>query len=1348
MIRRFALWSTDDCGRLLGKKRRRNKAIQAVVPFMSNLVRSLSVARRIEQLTANSHYRRHHYFMYPGSLCVVSMSSFSSPSYPDQTAPRQVLQNRYRQPYINSLRSFSSDSRSESQQGRPFEIWPWDSIHRFSHLSLSESISLLKSVGDEDAQSLLERPVGSLTVHECTILQKALIKGGELARVEDEQGLRNENDNETDLFNDGRVDVRRRVVSPRKTHHEDDWPFLVDILHQGWMILDRLAAELLHQSLTVSKHSTSNQQESELKTAFWEAIVKKPLAPWVLQTWRKVLLHCYRNKVENVDVNSLPSPTMVQQKLKVYLETGIFIWTPHLVSFILDVLPLVVHNNQEAAFLAHHIYDSLVQYPQIDESPYDDDALTEEPSNIIGLHPKEGSGETTRLRNDQKFVPEVPRYPDRVLVSRLLGIWHKSGHISAPQQAMKLLSDLNDLHALYGLKRHQPDIHVYTGAIFCWAKTPKFIQRTAHLTNSNYDEICVTKKDFDRLERETSSVAGPVTLQLLQEANKKHSIVPNGIMFEGVVESLARSSDQRYLNHAIRLFDERANEWFFNLDNPGMKRNFHARLKPSTEAISAIVYKLVRTGQTHQATRLMNRMEKLAIDTNEKSIAPTDFCFDEVRRSLLRKVQAHGSSHDKYTLLQWDNKNQSGASWERETVATWRNIDSEIKRSIASLGGQEDRYIDPSPAVRDAFALFDQMTSTVYSNPDNISRGFLPWPDTVLDSAVNGWKHMRSLQDEGKIFVQRIEDLNRSFKGKNKSLNGKDHWGQECRQPRPGPKWILNRINNYLAVGLFTPSGESLAYILGHLIPEAAGKASDIPILANAFLDSLLDTLDGMESHPSFPSQESFEIVVRHWRNYAESGEGSKAQQEAVGAMFRIKKKMEDLYIRTGLEKFLLNALMYADIVDAIYISNALLVQKNATVTALELFEQWKAEGGVDMNDPNTVSLLRAVIRLFALKPTKEGASSLFDCVMDEGNKASVQEKARIALMEDYLRLLGQTGLYELAQRLMLSLNRQKEGLGNSTFCCNCLMEAYIVAGELNQAEKVFSHMLRSKHSKPDATSWHLVLLACTVPGSPEQVARTKKLLNVLQSTSKDHENIPDTRCYNLALQCFRNAENPESLLEGATKILRKLEGKGNPVKPDSETYLLYMQLQQRACKPKEVFSTLQRFCRLCEDGTVTDQPDARHFNAVLQAYASSEMETGEDRFSKARSILRMMLDACYVFNRMVAEQTDCPAKPDAETYSILLDIFLSTANDKAEADAFDVIQAMVDQYFTRHNFHDSLKLVERVRDFYRENFNTHKTEDMDLRPERYEKINGLLRYLTRMITIRGKERKRRQDDF
>jgi len=1255
---------------------------------------------------------------------------------------------------------------------------------------------------DEDQRQLLERPVGGLSVDECCILQQAYEKGAEMAKqnaqqpetnaADSQSAITDRDDDDPDVL-DGRTMTYKSFNNrgrDSEKHHE--WWYMTreeqppkellssktldaQVILEGWIILDRLALELNFQREKVQTHASDAQQEHDLTEALWEAIVREHMKPWVLQEWRK---HFRQRKYHQHDDpwrTKLPTPEQVYPKLKAYLDLNLFSWSPHLINFILDAIedaragaPRNKANNRrtplEVAILAQQVYDSIVDLPPTLQSHSTEDHYYNPDSEVGAM--TEGGGENwneklpddvpgpsvaenTATREEAEPYEEnprdpkaphfeagsdKPRYPDRVLISKMLKFWHKSGNvIQAPQQGMRLLRHLCDLYEYFNreLKMYRPDEHVFGAAILCWSNQYRNKRHSESQSNRGNGELPI-------LAKESMAAAGPMALGLLRDAQRSYSVVPNGIMYEGTMKCLTLTYDPRYLNHAKSLLDQRTQQWKQAVEEQEFTRHMIDRLKPTAESYAPLIEAWVKSGQVHQAISLLRKMDELAFQTDDSSIAPTDYCVDLVQTALDRKVQSHGNEFQGIESLRWTQRRNDegiGLDWERNMRNAWEQIDREFD-SYSTESTKDNFY----PAVRDAFALFDRVSSDMFRHSNHVSSGFLPWPSSLLDRAVSNWRQMRRGMDRGEIYLAHAQDRarNRTYQRRQPTA-GMDYWNNQCRQPRPSPKWLLNRLTSYVAIGLFRPSNETLMFILDDLIPQASPKTADIPILATALVDVILEQChDPQDQH--FPDRRVFNFLIEQWKEHGtrqltEFGEGKDIKGQVIESVYSIRDTLQTLHSKTQMDKFQINAETYANLVET-WIE---LYQHTSSRTVMrrskELWADWLEQEGSDAMrseraDGDRVSkFYHSILRAFSLHPPNKQDPEiqlLLERVLHFCQSRATGTEELVSLLLSLADVLAAVGEPKLLKEVMLELEKKSRGMGQSTRCCNTLIKAFATAREPAQAEKVLDHMLapgRKLSQVADTDSWNHVLKAWSLSKSPDSASRAfdtfRKMLRIRRSA-------PNIDSFNLVLQCFSSSGCPSSWLKEARAIVAEME-KG-PFKPNAQTYLTYMKFLKRNSMPDAIFSVLKRFCELCETGTINDRPDVRHFNLAILAYAEQSSNGSADFFKKANQILQMMLDAAYAYKRMqvVSDTTPFPAEPNEETFCGLVDVALgfTEENPNLGANAEHVLDIMVNQQFHTKHPKVATELCERILEHLRESGELESAETQS----RYIRIYDLMK--------------------
>ena len=1410
-----------------------------------------------------------------------------------------------------------------------------------------------------------ESPIGTLTCDEIIQLREAYQRGAELVALEQQMQTResssssslersnssrssssSSNNNHHNINSHkntperqwqssqplGRKRLSRQSRQPRESLVLD-WPYLTDLVLEGWIILDRLTAELEHH------HKQQQQQHLPNGTAWnttWGSLFKNVrwnrqqdqerqqivdkddesvdtttttdptsisssssssssssigvLMPWPLQTWR--LIHLYEVPLGGPCQQRLPTVQQVYPRVANCLDQELFKWSSHLVNFHLDVISSTTttvvghYNSQQATALAQRVFDTLVLRESNNMTATATTTLgfnnnqnnntvvvaVDDDNNNNAAHPHSQPITKQRRRRRRK-----PRYPDRDLISKMIFLWHKSGHAESAQRALQLLQLLIEVHELFpDVDKFTPDAFVYAAVIQCLASTGKANDhhqppsRSAAARNDKNGSFGwalhppnqhhhASPQDDDnnnngamrkQQQAEVAAMAGPLAFHLLSEGRTKYNVQLSKRLYNTILKCLTLSYDPKCQKQALDLFRERVGAWRrartalhakdgqpkgLRLRNINEYVGKMERCEPNSYSYMPLVQSLVRSGQVHQAMSLLHSMEHVARETNEQSVAPPDDCYRLIKSVLDRKTQAHGRNHARYPFLRWTSAApstrpcQTHTLWEQEAWQTCMQIRADLQTTLAMTttggGGGGGVTNDPSVSVRDAFALFDKVTEQSFRYGSEVAPNFFPWPNYILDQAIGAWKQMRYIQRSNKKTRHAAAAI----------------WGPEYRAPLADPRWLLNRLNNYCAVGLFRPCGESLEYMLD-LVVMSAGKGSDqnAAILSLALMEFLFERCGDPQHDVCFPDRKPFRRLVQIWRKSAaatatENAAAYHQQQQhemimeegknilrgiisarqlgtenEIDIMEGILQQLRFCYLETNkMDKFRPDANMYANLVETWSDLMGPINPKRVAKRASDLLRVWKALTATGAGTPaaaerdennstrtrttatdeteehfvederDILKLYEAVVRAHSavvLPPQSEPATTINETeslmvdilrICREGKHPTFLACAADALLFPLVESLEQSGAEpRLVQQAIDQLYQISHELRDGRFrpttrCYNALIRAHGAAGELDKVEEVLQQMATPQRTRgaqrqegsssaaaaendhqeiiyADLDTLNSVLHAWALSGSAEAPARAMEIWRLLDSSTLPLE--PSLRTCNLMLQCFLNASptgggaagatemSRASVLEEARALVQRMETDmtAPPRKPNRDTYLHLMTFLKNCLLPDEALGVLKRFCELCENGTIHDGPDVRHFNLVIEAYAAAAAATCAQRqeqqqqegmdnfdlvqlFDRTGEVFEMMSDASYIFSRISSDQPPFFAEPNEETYRGLLKVALSSSHQGPPSEEQLTLTETVVERIVRQRWHEkpentqiALEIFYEVLDYWK----------------------------------------------
>ena len=1266
-----------------------------------------------------------------------------------------------------------------------------------SDISWPHTYTLLKPNDDEEILALLEAPRGSLTPVQLEALRTAYQRGHALVALQQEFPDKQQED-------DGHQRQRhwnaKNPVGRRRQRREQvvrgslvlDWPYLTDLVLEGWLLLDRIVAEHQyhhqHQGQSSSLSSSPMQHAPQPHGLF--GVPSSPpndhhpedlLQPWVLQTWRTIWMHEGRPTTLQ---SRLPRVEDVLPRVAACLDHRIFAWSSHLVNFQCDVIPLVQPNLRQAAHLAQAVFDTLV----------------------LGRSSSSSLSSPLELGTVEEFPDwnQWHRYPDRDTISKLVSLWSRSGDLQAPQQSLRLLQLLVDVSAIFPtVDKFLPDALVYTAVLRCWASLTTTTTTPTNTTPGKRGPNRLVSHDDESspvspTQAELAALAGPVALQLWSESQRNYQVELTKPLYNVILKCLTKSYNAKCQKQALDLFRQRVADWRqaletlqqqlqvaseqeYSLRNKKQLEQTVDRLEPTTSAYEPLAEGLVRSGQVHQALSLLYSMEQVARQTNQPAVAPDDRCFALIESALVRKVQAHGRDHDpRCSFLQWSLSNTPEASssqWEEAARQTWRQLEPDLQRAMfvpqtmtkASLLKSplsKSMEQDVSIAVRNVFSLLDKVAAESFRHGSAVDRDFLPWPNPVLERAMEAWQWMREVVRRRN--KKKESTNNHAAQQANRPLI----WGPECRPPLADPRWLLNRLNNYCAVGLFRPSGQSLQDML-ELVVTCAGKNNtyDAAILTLALLECLYEHCGDPAQDPHFPDREPVRYVIQIWRAAAASHDNASADhhtehrmvgggtsttsREEIDLVDDMVRQLRFWYLETKMDKYRPDAEMYANLVEIWCDSLGMVDPQRVVRRSYELLKSWKtlnrtaakalskmeesnhshdvtsvvSVGGDD--ETKVLQLYKGVVRAYSMvsrvpiSPADmatiiQGAQTLLDEILDhcrQGTYPLFLQHAEV-LVFPLVECLGHCGQNPLilqtsidkVHRLSLELNC--EALRPTTSCYNALIRAYCAHGQVDKADEISQQMamddiVPGSQSDTgiggvysDIDSWNSILHGWVFSSQPVKAAqRAIEILGKLDASTRLEPNLPT---YNLILECFvmatttiaESSDNTvpvEELLAVARSLLERMEMDGSAPKPDLNTYLCYMNLSKVCHLPHESFHVLKRFCELCENGTISDRPDVRHFNTAIWAFAMTPLES-EDAFEKACDVFEIMSDASYIFKRMSSEEAPFYAEPNEYTYRGLLQVAIAplrrSENSSSAEDRMRRSEFVLEQII-RHKWHE-----------------------------------------------------------
>lgn len=1083
-----------------------------------------------------------------------------------------------------------------------------------------------------------------------------------------------------------------------------DWPYLTDICMEGWILLLRILDEWEYRNKNGFQLSVINEGNEESHRSGLNAgdPSKLVLSPWPLMLWRKI--YKYEVPLGGPCQRLLPQPSVVYPIVVHCLEQNLWNWFPDMGTAILDVIQCTTDadpsQKQTGAFLAQKVFDSILTLPP--SSPLDVSSSSS-PAFSKGQVPSASSSTfNNQLDRDSHGLVPRPRYPHRMLINKLIGIWYRSGHVDAPHYAMRLLQLLIRLHQMFPNNEvYHPDSYVYAAVIHCWGQDPyqpSKNRKKAAKTNFDHDD----EELFDYLAQQTKAIASTMALSLFKEALHKYNVELTKGLYDAVFQCLSRSHDPVSQRLASDLLRERVRRWktlYHACKDDSIvsdyRRATNQRKKHEIQITSQTFFPMIvsfcRNGQVHQAVGLLLEMETLADGYEEPAFLPSTECYDVVLSTLKRKVQAHGSDHTRYPFLRWNNQQSQSPS---TLPFASSSFETEARETLKQI--QEDLYVvmddenaNPAMVVRDAFCLFDTVAQECFQpNSRILSSHFFPWPTSVLDMAIQAWKRMRQMV------------LKKGHNPADDAANDKDSWGPNCRPPGTNPRWLLNRLNNYCAVELFRPSGDTLDFMLT-LVQSCAPKQNDTftaHILASALISFLEDKCGDPAHDVDFPDAKIYCRLMRIWYKsirYHEHVRGEKRHE--ITAMENIIRSLTKWYRETGNPNFRPTAEMYAMLVDT-WIKIAGVEENLPEVVARRGQDAWDAYERLDVGQQ--IQLSPEII-----ESEREGKSLLFDTVI-RARSTMLSARQTMELFDEILQKLRNSNLesrdpgfvlFYLVERLGAKFEEptlcedaihklegfcQETGdssLKPTTKCYNALIKAYGCKGLFDQMEQIYGDMCTTEVESdlknigpasvdPDIDTHHAVLRAWAKNGSSAEIARHAvdlyRQLNSSQPSSSRFPIAANVTTLNLVLECllsnaaasaasgdndthdqkrgsFVAAKEASALVEGVETdaVL------GTSFRPNDQTYLTYMTLLQKSLMPDKSFQVLKRFCELCENGTVLACPDVRHFNVAIEAYVSAcegcadahDCDNKYDAFSRVCEVFRMMLEGSYVFRRFAA---------------------------------------------------------------------------------------------------------------
>jgi hypothetical protein len=193
--------------------------------------------------------------------------------------------------------------------------------------------------------------------------------------------------------------------------------------------------------------------------------------------------------------------------------------------------------------------------------------------------------------------------PDASSFSTVILAWSKSGHAEAPEQAEKLLQQMQEFYEVTGFESVQPNTQTLTSVLDCWAKS----------------------------KLEHAPERAETILRRMQERYQAGNdrVKPNTVTFNTCMNAWARSSSRKAPERVDRLFRDMQKQYLSG----------DMALRPCPISYMARISAWERANRRESAERAQAALDEMIV-LQDRDVSPTTLHFNRVMISWARRGEA------------------------------------------------------------------------------------------------------------------------------------------------------------------------------------------------------------------------------------------------------------------------------------------------------------------------------------------------------------------------------------------------------------------------------------------------------------------------------------------------------------------------------------------------------------------------------------------------------------------------------------------------------------------------------------------------------------------------------------
>eukprot|EP00977_Amphora_coffeiformis_P004676 scaffold1001_cov169-Amphora_coffeaeformis.AAC.23 len=579
-----------------------------------------------------------------------------------------------------------------------------------------------------------------------------------------------------------------------------------------------------------------------------------------------------------------------------------------------------------------------------------------------------------------------------------------------------------------------------------------------------------------------------------------------------------------------------------------------------------------------------------------------------------------------------------------------------------------------TPAWRHALQLWRACQAHVKTNvcPHRTARNTLT---KTLERDLQQWDvfSLPHGQDDSMYLPDRIDNWDRVA----------EEWHvriQAIRESNKNPSHVtlaaaLSFLDNLcLAAFLEPPSwtvsarGGALDFLMDGIAKSSSLSPTEVAWTAESLLEDVVEDCEHDVHHPDFINKLPLLRLIKMWSETPESPAAAEVVWERLWRWYEESGGNKRFYPDENFYKALLRAWMVSS-------------TRTPQETAQRAFQLWQQRVEQAGQKPS-VEFSHQVATALAEAGDVESTKSLVNEVIESYRSGKTHERKDLDFVSLLILAKCRSGqLLGAAQTLddLERLSRQSSDpfIRPSNFCYNTLLEELAEGDEIGNALAVLKRMAElastdstepNRKIHPSVSSWMTFLVALAKSDSIEAADKAEELLTMSGFLQERFGTTvaPDLFMYNCILECFLRNPDPQKFIPTAESFVLQMENNFGGVKPDAETYELFLHLLVKAQLAGKASRYLERFCRLSQKGVVPTKPSTSHFHTVILGF----LQIGDPQsITTAFGLVQLM--------HSLAMKTDWLVRPKHETYRIILQ---GCKNSRADPNIPEKVLSMMEK--------------------------------------------------------------------